>query len=80
MPVLHFQQLEGIQVRAGLLSRPDLNVCGLFFVYSRAVSSPAYPAGPLTVSTSSLDSFLPSPVQMAPLSAQSVVTGRVIVT
>ena len=54
------------------LPHPSVHMCLLF-------CCPYWP-GPLTVSTSSLDSFLPSPVQMAPLSAQSVVTGRVIVT
>ena len=36
--------------------------------------------GPLTVNTSSVDSFLPSSVQMAPWASQSSVIGRVMVT
>ena len=39
-----------------------------------------YWPGPLTVSSSRLDSIRPSPVQMAPWSPQSVVTGRTTVT
>ena len=40
----------------------------------------SYWPGPSTVSTNSLDSILPSPVQMAPSASQSVVAGRVMAT
>ena len=40
----------------------------------------AYPPGPLTVSSSRVDSILPSEVQTAPESSQSVVAGSTMVT
>lgn len=40
----------------------------------------AYPPGPKTVSSIDLDSILPSPVQMAPVALQSVVTGKTSLT
>ena len=43
-------------------------------------SLPSTGYGPLTVNTSSLDSFRPSSVQIAPCASQSSVTGRMIVT
>ena len=49
---------------------------GLLFCSKTA----AYPPGPGTVSSSRLDSFLPSDVQMAPSASQSSVAGRTTVT
>ena len=40
----------------------------------------SYPPGPETVTSNRLDSFLPSLVQMAPCTEQSVVMGNTIVT
>ena len=40
---------------------------------------PRYWPGPATVNPFLLDSFLPSPVQMAPVALQSVVTGSTMV-
>ena len=45
----------------------------------RGSSSCSY-SGPLTASSSRLDSILPSPVQTAPLALQWVVTGRTTLT
>ena len=60
-----------------------LHVCGHFCCPKTARQArmlPAYPLGPATVSSSRLDSFLPSSVQMAPWTPQSSVTGRTMVT
>ena len=43
-------------------------------------TSRAHPPGPLTVSPTRPDSFLPSLVQMAPWTEQSVVMGNAMVT
>ena len=54
-----------------------------FFVAeeTRAESRVAhYSPGPTTVKSSELDNFLPSAVQMAPVTPQSVVAGRTIST
>ena len=73
----------------------DRLICGLFFVsvgpllpWMRAISLPwelsdgrwqVY-RGSLTVNSRRLDSFLPSPVQMAPWTSQSSVSGSTMVT
>ena len=46
----------------------------------RMPAATAYPLGPETVISSRLDNGLPSPVQIAPCAAQSVVTGSTTVT
>ena len=58
-------------------SAKSIFVRALFIVLS---TPPTYPPGPLTLSSSLLDSILPSPAQTAPCASQSVVTGSTMVT
>ena len=52
------------------------------FVFIELMTMPGrtYPPGPGTVTSSRLESGQPSPVQMAPSSSQSTVTGKTTVT
>ena len=60
------------RIRAGTLVSPVRSCVSSF-------CCPYWP-GSETVNSFLLDSFLPSPVQIAPLAVQSVVTGRTTVT
>ena len=62
--------------------QPDRpSMCAGLFCCPKALSQRhPYLSGPETVSSSRLDSFLPSSVQMDPVSPQSPVAGRVMVT
>ena len=81
-PSRRCQAPGSIPFRAGRSPRPDIPHIGTSPSAAKGLRrrTLGYPPGPATVNSKLLESILPSPVQMAPWSSQSLVTGRTMAT